>query len=119
MNPLRFSGMLDDEDRLHLGRLLDASIPAGSAAGGMRLGAAVFLETRVWAGEEVAAALGRTGRRERERMLSELVWRVTCHLDESVTRVLGVEAVPLGYGFRLLITVQEGREHFLVGWEED
>lgn len=112
MNPLLLWSVLGESDRAHLGRLLDGSIPAGPRAQEMRERVRSFLGSQVQIVEEARAALAGMEARERERMLSELLWRVTCHLDGSVTRVLGVHTYLLGYGFASVVSEQEGGDVF-------
>ncbi len=112
MNPPLLWSVLGEADRAHLGRLLDGSIPAGAAAQEMRDRVRSFLGSQVQIAVEATAALARMAPRERERMLSELLWRVTCHLDGSVTRVFGVHTYILGYGFASVVSEQAGRDVF-------
>jgi hypothetical protein len=50
---------------------------------------------------------------DRERLLSEIVWRLTCHVEGSITRSPG-KGVPLEAGFRMRLAVQDGRALFVV-----
>jgi hypothetical protein len=50
---------------------------------------------------------------DRERLLSEIVWRLTCHVEGSITRSPG-KGVPLESGFRMRLAVQDGRAFFVV-----
>ena len=50
---------------------------------------------------------------ERERLLSEIVWRLTCHVEGSITSAPG-KGVALEGGFRIRLAIQDGREIFVV-----
>jgi hypothetical protein len=50
---------------------------------------------------------------ERERLLSEIVWRVTCHVEGSITSAPG-KGVSLEGGFHMRLAQQDGKEIFVV-----
>jgi hypothetical protein len=62
--------------------------------------------------ESVAQFQG-LGQEDRERLLSDIVWRLTCHVEGSITKSPG-RGVPLECGFRIRLADQDGREIFVV-----
>lgn len=50
---------------------------------------------------------------DRERLLSEVVWRLTCHVEGSVIRSPG-KPVALERGFEMVKLVRNGRSEFCV-----
>jgi hypothetical protein len=100
---------LDESGRAHLARLL-----AASAADELHARIREFMAGHVELAPEAEAAFLALPARERERLLSELAWRVTCHLDGSVTRVLGAHVLALGYGFSAAVSEQSGRDVFVL-----
>ena len=75
-------------DLLHVARLVRPDSPAGR-----------FLRDRTYVDDESAPPLRSLEAAERETLLSELAWRVTCFLDGSTTQVPGMNEFPLGSGF--------------------
>ena len=51
---------------------------------------------------------------ERERLLSDIVWQVTCYVEGSITKAKGLKGIPLEYGFKLVRLDQDGRTTFCV-----
>jgi len=56
---------------------------------------------------------------DREQLLSDVIWQVTCHVEGSITRMPGVNALGLEFGFRLVQSEREGREVFCVVQKAD
>ena len=52
-------------------------------------------------------------REDRERLLSDVVWQVTCHVEGSITKSPG-KKVNLDHGFRLVEATQDGKTVFCV-----
>jgi hypothetical protein len=109
MKAAGLDAVLGPAEREHLHRIL---VSAGSSPIHDRVREVLRRDVRF--SEEAVAAWRAVGQRERERALSELVWRVTCHLDGSVTRVLGVNTYELGYGFAAVQTEEDGRDVFCI-----
>lgn len=55
---------------------------------------------------------------DRELLLSDVVWNLTCHVEGSITRMSGVNTFGLEFGFRLVQSEQEGRDVFCVVGEK-
>lgn len=53
------------------------------------------------------------GQEDREKLLSEIVWRLTCHVEGSITSAPG-KGVSLEGGFRIRLANQDGKEIFVV-----
>jgi len=51
---------------------------------------------------------------ERERLLSDIVWQVTCFVEGSITKAKGKKGIPLEYGFKLVRLEEGDRTTFCV-----
>jgi len=51
---------------------------------------------------------------ERERLLSDVVWQVTCHVEGSITKAPSGKSMKLGHGFHLVEATQDGKTVFCV-----
>ena len=51
---------------------------------------------------------------ERERLLSDIIWQLTCFVEGSITKARGLKGIPLEYGFKLVRLVQDGKPVFCV-----
>lgn len=51
---------------------------------------------------------------DRERLLSDIVWQVTCFVEGSITKAKGLKGIPLECGFKLVRLEQDGRALFCV-----
>jgi hypothetical protein len=58
-------------------------------------------------------ALRALSQEEREQLISEIVWRLTCHVEGSITSAPG-KGVSLEGGFRIRLVIQDGKEIFVV-----
>ncbi len=103
------SDVLGAPDREHLRRIL-ARGP--SSPGTSHSKAAEFLRDDSYAEENAAESLKALSQADRERVLSDLVWRVTCWLDGSMTSVVGTNTFALGKGFSAVQSEQGGRDIF-------
>ena len=63
--------------------------------------------------EQALAAFQALGQGERERLISDVVWQLTCHVEGSITKSPG-KGVPLECGFRMTKILQDGRPIFCV-----
>jgi hypothetical protein len=104
-----FRRVLSEGDLRHLRAILGATPDPGLNGKVDR-----FLRERTFVAEEAEGVFRTLAPAVRETAISELVWRVTCHLDGSVTRVKGVDTFDLGGGFCAVLSEREGREVFCV-----
>ena len=51
---------------------------------------------------------------DREQVLSELNWRITCIVQGSMTAVMGVASYDVGHGFRANLMVENGQDVFIL-----
>ncbi len=102
-----FGQVLEDGDRRHIRAIL-----GGPGGAGEKSKAARFLGESTFVDEEAARDFRALPGPERERLISELVWRITCHVDGSITAVAGVGAFDLAAGFRAVQSERDGREVF-------
>lgn len=107
---IRFTDALSAKDRDHLRRILNASLSTTRTGLKAMSAAGEFLRDATYIDDASLQAWKELAQPERERLISELVWRVTCHVDGSITRVLGVTSYPLGKKFVAVQSEQEGRD---------
>jgi hypothetical protein len=112
---IRLREVLSTQDQDHVRRILNSSISMDRP--GLRALSRVneFMRDDTYISEEAVEPFKGLSQAERERMISELIWRVTCHLDGSITRVLGLHAYPLGRKFSALQTEHDDRDIFCLG----
>ncbi len=97
MTPL--SQALNDTDRKHLKKILDSSGGAGLASTQLRESVEEFLREYTFVEGKSLQGFQELNQGIRERLISALVWRITCFIDGSVTSVKGVHAHDVGAGF--------------------
>jgi hypothetical protein len=94
-------------DREHIRTILNSSLTAAAQVETVsRVGA--FLRERTVFADGAAERFRSQAPAERERMLSELVWRLTCHLDGSQTATLGMNRHALTGDFSAVIAEGPG-----------
>ena len=109
---IRFLDALSAKDREHLRRILDSGASRPDPGRRAISNVQEFLREDTYIDDGALPAFKDLGQPERERLISELIWRVTCHLDGSITRVLGVNDYPLGKRFSAVQSEREGRDIF-------
>jgi hypothetical protein len=104
--------VLSESDREHLKKILNSSISVTPA--GVETTAKVhrFLQSSTYIETGSSVRFKELPADERERLLSELLWRLTCYLDGSETAVLGAVTYELGGGFVANQVEQEGKTFF-------
>jgi hypothetical protein len=115
---IRFRDVLTVEDQEHIGKILRGDLASEPSSPNDLSSVKHFLRDQTFIDPSAVEAWKRLSRRDRERLISELIWRVTCHLDGSITRVLGVESYPLGKEFCAVQSEREGRGIFCVSLGE-
>ena len=105
-----FRSVLGDGDREHVRRILFRSV-TGEGETSSVSGVGAFLRDRSYVSQESVIPLQGLAQDERERLISDFVWRVTCYLDGSVTRVQDVENYELSSGFTAVLASHEGKEY--------
>lgn len=105
-----FRSVLGEDDREHLRRIMLRSMTQGGDAEVLsRVGA--FVRDRAYLNQESVLAFQALGQAEREQLISDFVWRVTCCLDGSFTRVQDVENYDLSSGFVAVLATHDGTEY--------
>jgi hypothetical protein len=94
-------------DREHIRALLNSSITETAQAETISK-VAVFLRERTLLDAGGADAFRALSPSDREELLSELIWRLTCHLDGSQTATLGINRHALSSAFSAVITDGDG-----------
>ena len=99
---LRLRDLLTREDRAHLARILAPS--AGKNGPKVER----FLADDTFLAEEALEPFKALSQHDRERLLSDLLWRIACHVDGSITKVMGVNVYSLGAEFSAVVAYLEG-----------
>ena len=109
---------LADEDRAHVRKILRGSV-TNVGRGKMLSEVGVFLRDRTYFRKDTVEPFKKLDPVTREQILSELIWRVTCVLDGSVTEVMGQRWFPIGPGIRALRTEQAGKYVMCLALDDD
>ena len=112
---LRFRDVLSAKDREHVHQIFSGDPAEDTPPVQARSKVNQFLWNDTYIAEEAVQAFKEMTQAERERLISELIWRVTCHLDGSITRVPGLRAYPLGKRFSAHPTEQDNRTILCLG----
>jgi hypothetical protein len=112
MRPLR--DVLNPMDLEHLRRILGAKESVPDSEDTQRRSRVKKISAdETYISDQSVDAFKALSQDDRERLLSEIVWRLTCHVEGSITRSPG-KGVPLESGFRMRLAVQDGRAMFIV-----
>ncbi|MBI2899666.1 MAG: hypothetical protein HYY17_05745 [Planctomycetes bacterium] len=103
---------LTPSDREHLKKILNSSISVTPA--GLATVAKVhrFLKEKTYISDRCVPRFRALTPPERERVLSELLWRLTCYLDGSETLTMGASSYDLGGGFAANCVEHHGEHIF-------
>jgi hypothetical protein len=113
-----FRDVLNARDLDHIHLILNSSISVDQQ--GLKTLSKVneFLRDSTFVADEAVEKFQGQPQGDRERLISELIWRITCHLDRSITRVLGVHAYPLGREFVAVQSEKDDRDIFCLSVSE-
>lgn len=109
---IRITEAMNEKDRAHLRRILQATAPSSIASTQLMEAVEEFVRDFTYVDDAALFAFRDMDQGTRERLLSALVWRITCFIDGSVTSVKGVRAHDVGAGFLAVQARHEGREVF-------
>ncbi|HVE41086.1 MAG TPA: hypothetical protein VNM14_14420 [Planctomycetota bacterium] len=110
----RLRDVLNPQDLEHLRRILGGKEAVPDADETQRRSRVKQISTdETYISAQSVEAFKALSQDERERLISEIVWRLTCHVEGSITRSPG-KGVPLESGFRMRLAVQDGRALFVV-----
>jgi len=110
----RLRDVLNPQDLEHLRQILGAKDMAPGSDETVRRSRVKQISTdETYISDQSVEAFKALSQDDRERLLSEIVWRLTCHVEGSITRSPG-KGVPLESGFRMRLAVQDGRALFVV-----
>lgn len=113
-----FREILGPKDQDHIRLILNSSISVDKDGLQHLSKVNEFLRSDTYIGDEAVEPWKGLPQADRERLISELIWRITCHLDRSMTRVLGVHAFPLGRNFVAVQSEKDDRHIFCLALEE-
>jgi hypothetical protein len=110
----RLRDVLNPQDFEHLSRILGAKEAERDPDETQRRSRVKQISTdETYISQQSIEAFKALSQDDRERLLSEIVWRLTCHVEGSITRSPG-KGVPLESGFRMRLAVQDGRVMFVL-----
>ena len=109
----RFRDSLNEQDLVHLRRVLGEREDPTFSETKRRMRVNEISMADLFIDDRALAALRALEQGDRERMISDVVWRLTCHVEGSTTR-----AKPNGHklegGFRMMLLVKDGRPIFSI-----
>lgn len=108
----RLEVCLSSSDRYHLKQILNASLSVTPAGFEIRARVHRFLQSSTFIEPNAVEPFRSLAESKREQILSELVWRITCHFEGSGTAVLGKTRFDLGEGFA--VRAEDGAGGFCV-----
>ena len=108
-----FRDALNEQDVVHLRRVLGEREDPTFSETRRRFKVNQLTTDDLYVDDAALAPLKALPQADRERLISDVVWRLTCHVEGSTTR-----AKPRGhkleYGFRVVLMVKEGRPMFTI-----
>lgn len=111
---LRFREALNEMDRSHLQRILGEREDPTFSGTKRRLRVNQIATDEMYVADGALEPFGALPQGARERLISDVVWQVTCYVEGSVARNGHFKGVPLECGFLLVRIVQDGRPAFCV-----
>jgi len=107
-----FREVLGPKDQDHVRLILNSSISVDKDKLRVLSRVNEFLRDDTYIAEEAVEEFKTQPQADRERLISDLIWRITCHLDRSMTRVLGIHSYPLGKAFVAVQSEKDERDIF-------
>jgi hypothetical protein len=114
----RFRDTLTDPDLVHLRRVLGAQEDPTFSETKRRMKVNQLTMDDTYVDDAALAPLRALSQEVREQLISDVVWRLTCHVEGSTTRA-NSKGHKLEGGFRMLLMVKEGRPMFVVRKEKN
>lgn len=108
MGMLRLNQALTEEDREHVRRIVQGTISMKAQDVLRRSAVQKFLAEQTFIVDTFLAPFRKLAPADRERVISELIWRITCHVDGSITRVPGVRSFDMGSGVFAVLSEDAG-----------
>ena len=111
---LPFRDVLNALDQQHLRRILgekDEGLESGTTR---HLRVSRLASGATFLSEDSLQAFQALSQPNRERLISDVIWRLTCYVEGSITRVPGVDSYSLECGFKVVQSEEKGRDIFCV-----
>jgi len=109
----RFRDTLTEQDVVHLRRILGEREDPTFSETKRRHRVNQITMDDTYVDDAALAPLQALPQEEREALISEVVWRLTCHVEGSITQAK-TNGHKLEGGFRMLLMVKERRAVFVV-----
>jgi hypothetical protein len=109
----RFRDALNERDLAHLRRVLGEQEDPTFSETRRRFRVNQLTMDDTYVDDGALAPLQALPQADRERLISDVVWRLTCHVEGSTTRGKS-KGHKLEGGFRMMLMVKEGRPIFSI-----
>jgi hypothetical protein len=109
----RFRDSLNEQDLAHLRRVLGEQQDPTFSETKRRMRVNQMSMDDLYVDGGALAALRSLPQPDRESLISDVVWRLTCHVEGSTTQVKS-KGHKLEGGFRMVLMVKEGRVIFSI-----
>ena len=109
----RFRDALTEQDLVHLRRVLGEREDPTFSETRRRMRVNQISMDDTYVDDAALAPLQALPQGDRERLISDVVWQLTCHVEGSTTRAK-TKGHKLVGGFRMMLMVREGRPIFSI-----
>lgn len=109
-----FPPLLNEREKGDVAKALDAKGNPRPESAELTANVRSYFDQRLFIRDEAVAKWKALDDLRRSRVLSEIVWRVTCVLDGSETAVIGQSKFSLGYDLAIALIEQDGRDVMVV-----
>lgn len=106
--------LLADGEKAGIAKALDPAAAPTPMAKELAARVHAFLRDKVRIKPELVDRWASLEPDSRSRLVSELIWRVTCIYEASETAVQGITSFDLGYGFHVTTILEGGRPAYLI-----
>ena len=109
----RLRDVLNPQDLTHLRQILGGNEKKDPDETMRRSRVKEFSTDNTYVSATSVEALRALSQEDREKLISEIVWRLTYHVEGSITSAPG-KGVSLEGGFKIRLAMQDGKEIFVV-----
>lgn len=110
----RLQTILNPTDLVHLRTILGERQDPTHSETGRRLRVNSIAMDDTYIAEQARPAVLALSQFDRERLLSDIVWQVTCIVEGSITKGKSGRGIPLEYGFELVKLIENDRPIYCV-----
>jgi hypothetical protein len=110
----RLQDVLNPSDLVHLRTILGEREDPTHSATRRRFRVNQITTDDTYVADQAQEPIRALSQDERERLLSDLVWQLTCFVEGSITKARGQKGILLEYGFTMVRIEQDGKPAFCV-----